>query len=260
MTTDEGMNRRDFLRMTGVSATATVAGASGAAAAQDGGNESGNQTGNESGNQTGNQTGNESGNQTGNQTGNESGNQTGNQTGNESGNQTGNQTGDSGGGGSGPIDYGGYLDDANGWEEGGTADETGSNEVTIAVGPNESNNFDPVAVHVDPGTKIVWEWEGPGHNVQAEDGQFESEIKSEGTFEYTAEEEGVIPYFCQPHKDMGMLGALAVGEVPRKEPAAPVTPAVSQGTKNLGVATFATMVSTLGLAYFFLRYGGDYEQ
>ncbi|UPM43754.1 halocyanin domain-containing protein [Halocatena salina] len=258
MTTDEGMNRRDFLRMTGVSATAGVAGASGSVAAQEGGN---NTTGNETGNQTGNQTGNETGNQTGNQTGNTTGNETGNQTGNQTGNGTAESGGGSGGGGSGPIDYGGYLDDANGWGgDGSTTDMTGQGEVTITVGPDSSNNFDPVAVHVDPGTKIIWEWAGPGHNVQAEDGQFESEIKSEGTFEYTADEEGVIPYFCQPHKGQGMLGALAVGQVPRKEPAAPVTPAVSQGTKNLGVATFATMVSTLGLAYFFLRYGGDYEQ
>jgi hypothetical protein len=30
--------------------------------------------------------------------------------------------------------------------------------------------------------------------------------------------------------------------------------------KSLGVAAMAAMMSTLGLAYFFIRYGGDYGQ
>ncbi len=169
------------------------------------------------------------------------------------------QEGD-GGGGSGPIDYGGYLDDANGWEEGGTADETGNDEVTIAVGPNGSNDFDPVAVHVDPGTKIVWEWESSGHNVQAEDGQFESEIKGDGTFEYTAEEEGVIPYFCQPHEGMGMLGAIAVGEVSRKSPAAaqevkPEEMGVPIQPHYVGFGAGLMMMTTLVFTFYLLKYG-----
>ncbi len=165
-----------------------------------------------------------------------------------------------GGGGSGPIDYGGYLDDANGWSSGSTADKTGQGEVTIAVGPGSSNNFDPVAVHVDPGTKIIWEWEGPGHNVQAEDGQFKSEIKSEGTFEYTADEEGVIPYFCQPHKGMGMLGALAVGEVPHKSPAAaqevePDEMGVPIQPHYVGFGAGLMMTTSLVFTFYLLKYG-----
>lgn len=34
--------------------------------------------------------------------------------------------------------------------------------------------------------------------------------------------------------------------------------AVSNGAKYLGIAAAATMVVLLGLAYFFLKYGGDY--
>lgn len=235
MTTDEGMNRRDFLRMTG--AAAGVAGASGVAAAQEGGN-----------NTTGNQTGNMSGNNT---------------TGNTTGNATApNGSSGSGGGGTGPIDYGGWLEDAKGWGgDGSTVDKTGQKEVTIKVGVGSGGlAFDPVAVHVDPKTKIVWQWESSGHNVEAENGEFKSQIKNSGTYEYTPKKEGIIPYFCNPHRGQGMKGAIAVGSVKRKAPAAPVTPAVNQATKNLGVATFATMISTLGLAYFFLRYGGDYEE
>jgi hypothetical protein len=57
-----------------------------------------------------------------------------------------------------------------------------------------------------------------------------------------------------------MLGSVAVGTVPHKAPITPKTPAVSQQAKTLGVATFISMLSTLGLAYFFIKYGGDYER
>lgn len=241
MTTDEGVNRRDFLRMTG--AAAGVAGASGVAAAQDGNNTTGNNT-------------------TGNQTGNITGNQTGNTTGN---NTTGNGTSGSGGG-TGPIDYGGWLGDAKGWGgDNSTVDKTGQKEVTIEVGAGDGLAFKPAGVHISPGTKVIWEWidDSKGaHNVVGENRDFTSgPAQPKGTtYEKTFEKEGIANYFCKPHRGQGMKGAVAVGEVPRKAPAGPVTPAVSQATKNLGVATFVTMVSTLGLAYFFLRYGGDYDQ
>jgi hypothetical protein len=36
-------------------------------------------------------------------------------------------------------------------------------------------------------------------------------------------------------------------------------PAVPDSAKTMGVATTFAMVVTLGLAYFFIKYGGDYE-
>ncbi len=36
-------------------------------------------------------------------------------------------------------------------------------------------------------------------------------------------------------------------------------PEVPDCAKTLGIATSFVMVATLGLAYFFLKYGGDYE-
>lgn len=222
MNTDEGMDRRGFLKFAGTGIG--VAGMSGTALAQDEG--------------TVNQSGNES-----------SGNQSG-----------GNQSG--GGGGNGPIDFGGYLSSAKGWGgDGSEVDKTGQDEVTIEVGVGSDNMaFNPVAVHVDPGTKIIWEWKSDGHNVQTDDDTFKSEIKNEGTFEHTVEGNGIIPYYCQPHETQGMLGALAVGKVPRKAPVKPKTPAVSEQTKTLGVAAFGGMLSTLGLAYFFIKYGGDFDE
>jgi hypothetical protein len=36
-------------------------------------------------------------------------------------------------------------------------------------------------------------------------------------------------------------------------------PEVPNSAKTLGVATSVVMVATLGMAYVFMRYGGDYE-
>lgn len=225
MNTDEGMNRRDFLRITG--AGAGVVGVSGTAAAQSGNKSSGNKS---------------------------------------SGKKGGGNKSSGGGGGSkkkGPIDYGGYLDGVNGWGgPGTTVDKTGKKKVTIKVGAGPDHRaFSPTAVHISPGTKVTWKWVKGTHNVQAKNGEFKSQTKSSGTFKKTIKKKGIIPYFCQPHKGMGMKAALAVGDgVPRKAPITPATPAVSNGAKTLGVATFVSMVSTLGLAYFFIKYGGNYEE
>lgn len=165
-----------------------------------------------------------------------------------------------GGGGGRPIDYGGYLEDANGWSSGGTKDKTGNKQVKIKVGPNSGNSFSPAAVHVDPGTKIIWEWKSSGHNVQAENGEFKSEIKGSGTYEYTADKKGVIPYFCQPHKGMGMKGALAVGSVPRKSAAAaqevePHEMGVPIQPHYVGIGAVLMMMSSLVFTFYLLKYG-----
>jgi hypothetical protein len=57
-----------------------------------------------------------------------------------------------------------------------------------------------------------------------------------------------------------MLGAIAVGsDVPTAGGGGGnFPPAVPNSAKSLGVATLFAMVSTLGLAYFFMKYGGDY--
>jgi halocyanin-like protein len=177
--------------------------------------------------------------------------------------QEGNESGGGGGGGGGPIDYG--IDGANGYDGPGSGtDATGQSEVTISVGVGSGGYaFGPAAVHVDPGTNIVWEWESAGHNVAATSGaEFESPLQSEGTFEWTVPDDasGIVEYQCDPHVGQGMIAALAVGsDVPRAQPAGPVEPAVADSAKTLGIATLIAMVSTLGLAFFFLKYGGDYE-
>jgi halocyanin-like protein len=187
--------------------------------------------------------------------------------GNESG---GNESdgGDGGGGGGGPPDFGGYLDDAN--EFGGSAeDATGQDEVAVDVGGGSDGlAFTQAAVHVDNGATVIWEWtgEGGGHNVVSNDDEFESgdPVGEAGTtFEYTFEEDGVYNYHCVPHESVGMKGAIVVGtDYPTIDTGGGGGggPTLPDSAKSLGVAASFVMVATLGLAYFFMKFGGDYEQ
>jgi halocyanin-like protein len=99
----------------------------------------------------------------------------------------------------------------------GVVDETGRSSVTVTVGADGNGGnlaFDPAVVRVSAGTEVTWEWNGMGgsHNVVAEDGSFESELTTEEghTFSHTFEESGVYTYSCQPHKTLGMKGAVVV--------------------------------------------------
>lgn len=149
--------------------------------------------------------------------------------------------------------------------------------------------FDPDEIAVTPGTTVVWENVGSiGHSVTAyeEDlpadaeffasGGFETEdaarsaysagdpdsgdIAGGETYEYTFETEGTYPYFCIPHESVGMLGTIEVSEDAGATEGAsgPVIPQVPDVAKTLGLAATATLVATVGFAYVFLKYGGDY--
>ncbi|MHB9285981.1 halocyanin domain-containing protein [Halobacteriales archaeon Cl-PHB] len=114
-------------------------------------------------------------------------------------------------------DFGGYLDDVGNYD-GTVADARGQNAVSVTIGAQGNGGafaFGPPAVHVDSGATVTWEWTGEGgsHNVVHEEGDFESElVGDEGhTFEYTFEEDGIYLYYCQPHKGLGMKGAVVVG-------------------------------------------------
>jgi halocyanin-like protein len=116
--------------------------------------------------------------------------------------------------------FDGWMSDVGNYSE--VADATGQDEVTITVGAQGNGGnfgFDPAAVQVDPGTTVVWEWNGEGgqHNVVAEEGgEFESELVADAgfTFEQTLDSEGVVKYFCQPHRALGMKGVVVVGAMP----------------------------------------------
>jgi len=114
--------------------------------------------------------------------------------------------------------FGGWMSDVSNYD--GVHDRTGSGEVTVEVGVEANQGafgFGPAAIQVDTGTTVVWEWTGNGgmHNVAAESGgDFSSELKQEAgfTFEQTFDSEGVVQYFCQPHRALGMKGVVVVGD------------------------------------------------
>ncbi len=164
----------------------------------------------------------------------------------------------------------GYIDGV----DGGTQDFRGEEEVTVEVGAQGNGGnlaFSPAGIWVDPGTTVTWEWTGEGgdHNVETVDGPAElaSDLTAEAGFtyeyEFTEDDEGITDYHCAPHDALDMKGAVAVGDdVPTAEVgggAAGGAPQIPDSAKTLGVATFFAMVSTLAFAFFFLKYGGDYE-
>jgi halocyanin-like protein len=227
---DASVSRRQFMQA--AAGTATAAAATGTATAQETTTEGGNET-TAAGNET---------------------------TGTEDGG------GGGGGGGGGEPDFGGFLDGANNFD-GSVADMRGQDEVTVEVGAGSNGlAFGPAAVHVDNGATVVWEWTGEGgaHNVVEQgDEVFNSgSPKNSGTYEYTFEEDGIYNYVCIPHEASGMLGSVVVGtDYPSVDTGGDAGPSdLPSSAKTLGVATMFVMVATLGLAYFFMKYGGDYGE
>ena len=172
-------------------------------------------------------------------------------------------------------DFGGYTDGAKG---GSYADKRGSKEVTVEVGVGSGGvAFAPTNLWIDTGTTVTFEWVGSkSHNVLFEempDGAGVSGyegLESGGfTHEITFETGGIYKYYCQPHKGLGMLGGIAVGgDVATKSVessggesggGAGSGPSVPDSAKTIGVAASVAMVTTLGLTYFFVKYGGDYS-
>jgi halocyanin-like protein len=247
------VSRRQFMRAAGgvtLAAGATAAGGQSVAA----------QEGNETGG-AGNETGSGGGG---------SGNETGGGSGNES--EDGGGGGGGGGGGNVAPDFGSYLSGANGYSEGGVQDARGQDSVTVAVGAGDGLAFDPATIWVSPGTTIVWEWTGEGgdHNVVPNEGpagfSHEETVGEAGyTYEYevTEEDAGITTYYCNPHEGQGMKGGVAVGdEVETIELETDSGPAITIPGQalSLTVATLIAMASTLGLGYFLMKFGGDYEQ
>ena len=157
--------------------------------------------------------------------------------------------------------------------DGGVQDFRGSDEVTVEVGAQGNGGnlaFSPAGIWVDPGTTVTWEWTGEGgeHNVETVEGpaELDSDLTAEAgftyDFEFTDEHEGITDYHCAPHDALDMKGSVAVGDdVPTVEVGGGGgggAPQIPDSAKTLGIATTFAMVSTLGFAFFFIKYGGDY--
>jgi halocyanin-like protein len=185
------------------------------------------------------------------------------------------EEGGDGGSGGGPPDFGSWFSSTDNFDE--TVDETGNSEVTVQVGVDANGGafgYGPAAVHVDNGATVQFEWTGEGgaHNVISDgEGPLDSgsAVDTSGVeYEHTFEEDGIYKYYCVPHEGLGMKGAIVVGsDYPTASSGGGDGggggggggPQLPESVKSLGVATSVVMTATLGLAYVFMKYGGDYE-
>ena len=178
------------------------------------------------------------------------------------------------GGGNVKPEWPSYVSDA---QDGSYEDLRGESEVTVEVGTGSGFAFTPTKVWVDPGTTITFEFVQAGHNVKpnsqpdggglegSEGGEFDT-ISEGDTYSTTLDTGGIFTYYCAPHEGQGMKGAIAVGdEVPMVDAGGggdggSSRPQVPDAAKSLGIATGFGMAATLGLAYFFIKYGSDYGE
>jgi len=87
--------------------------------------------------------------------------------------------------------------------------------VAVAVGAGDQGfRFAPAGIRIDAGATGTWKWEsGARHNVVAADGSVDSGeavASDEMTFAHTFEDQGTWRYHCEPHRDVGMLGAVVI--------------------------------------------------
>ncbi|WP_137285641.1 plastocyanin/azurin family copper-binding protein [Halorussus salinisoli] len=163
-----------------------------------------------------------------------------------------------------------------------SANASAQEQVTIDM--TDSLVFDPDETTVAPGTTVVWENVGSvGHSVTAyedeipDDAEYfasggfdsedaarqaypEGEVAGGETYEHTFEVEGTYGYFCIPHEQAGMVAELTVSADAGGDGQGDggIVPGIPESARVVGIATVATMVAIVGLAYFFLKYGGDY--
>ena len=80
----------------------------------------------------------------------------------------------------------------------------------------EINVYSKKVVNIDVGETVFWKSVNPGHNVEfikggVPDGveKFRSSLSKDA--KYTFETPGIYAYWCTPHKSMGMIGFIIVG-------------------------------------------------
>ncbi|QKY22082.1 halocyanin (plasmid) [Halolamina sp. CBA1230] len=115
-------------------------------------------------------------------------------------------------------------------DEGTDSSANGGTTTTVEMHTeNGEYYFDPIGLFVESGTTVTFENASGSHSATAYDESidsasttripegasvFDSGILSEegATFEHTFETTGTYDYFCTPHKSLGMVGRIVVGE------------------------------------------------
>ena len=81
----------------------------------------------------------------------------------------------------------------------------------------ESMVFEPKIVRVNVGDTVLWKATDKGHNVEfikkgVPEGVGKFKSKYNKDTEYKFETPGIYAYWCTPHKNMGMIGFVVVGD------------------------------------------------
>ncbi|MFB6122142.1 MAG: halocyanin domain-containing protein [Haloferacaceae archaeon] len=186
--------------------------------------------------------------------------------------------GGSGGGTVGEPDYGGWFTGQTGGETTAyesTVDRRGNDTVTVEVGAQGNGGpyaFGPTAVRVDPGTTVKFTWVSDTHNIMIEEQpsgagwEGHQPIENQGfEYEHTFETEGIYKYYCQPHRALGMKGAIVVGDIGGgggggggtpaggEAPAPPTGPTLA--VQVIGAGIGAVLLALFGTAaYVFANY------
>ena len=81
----------------------------------------------------------------------------------------------------------------------------------------ESMVFEPKIVRVNVGDTVLWKATDKGHNVEFIKkgvpngvGKFKSKYNKDTEYKFTIP--GIYAYWCTPHKNMGMIGFVVVGD------------------------------------------------
>ena len=175
------------------------------------------------------------------------------------------QEGGGGGGGAKKPDFGGWTEGAKGGEY---SDQRGKSEVTVDVGGGDGLAFLPTELWIDPGTTVTFEWSSGGHNVVYDSKpsgskvQGHEPIEDQGfTFKETFDTGGIYKYYCDPHRNLGMVGGIAVGN------SVPTVSTGGGGPKELhelgvpiqahwvGSATILGVLVSIVFTFYVLKYG-----
>jgi plastocyanin len=98
----------------------------------------------------------------------------------------------------------------------GPPDDGGTFNGTIRV---LDNRFSPASVTIAAGDSVTWRWEGSNFHTVTHGTNpttpavklFDSSpAKASGTFGYRFDDPGTYPYYCDPHRTMGMTGTVTV--------------------------------------------------
>lgn len=99
----------------------------------------------------------------------------------------------------------------------------------MVTGSGGEQYFDPIGLKVNPGDTVKWEIKSGSHSTTAykkgtggakntlipegAEGWDSGVLSGEGkSFSHTFKKKGTYDYFCIPHKQLGMVGRIVVGE------------------------------------------------